>query len=63
MEPYKLKYNNFLFIEKEVDEKQNAQLLYSCYYKFEEEGRKKDFEEYCNEANIDFLYNSAYYYI
>lgn len=41
---------------------QYFELLYSCYYRFEEEGRKKAFEEYCDEVNIEFVYNKAYYY-
>lgn len=53
--------------EKKIDEGRKAQLqyyemLYSCYYKFVEEGRKRDFEEYCEEVNIEFVYNKAYYY-
>lgn len=48
--------------EKEVAEGLKAdlqyfELLYSCFYKFVEEGRIKTFEEYCDEANIDFACN------
>lgn len=53
--------------EKEVDENLKAELhyfeiLYQCYYNFEKEGKKRDFKEYCDEANIEFVYNGAYYY-
>lgn len=36
---------------------QYYETLYSCYYKFEAEDRKKDFREYCDEANIEFMYS------
>ena len=54
--------------EKEVDEKWKAELhyfeiLYQCYYKYKNDGRSKSFEEYCNEANIDFQPVKAFYYI
>lgn len=54
--------------EKEVDEKWKAELhyfeiLYQCYYKYENDGRSKSFDEYCNEANIDFQPVKAFYYI
>lgn len=48
-----------IIFEKEVDEKLKTELhyyeiLYQCYYKYEDDGRSKSFQEYCNEANIDF---------
>ena len=54
--------------EKEFDEKWKAEIhyfesLYQCYYKFKNDGRSKSFEEYCNEAHIDFQPIKAFYYI
>ena len=45
--------------EKEVDEELIAELhywelLYQCYYKYVDEGRSKSFQEYCDEAEIEF---------
>ena len=56
-----------IIAEREVTEGLKAklqyfELLYSCYYRFVEEGRKKSFGEYCDKANIEFVYNNAYYY-
>ena len=53
--------------EKSVDEKLQAQLkyyeiLYSCYNSYCNDGKKKDFKQYCNEANIDFYECKAFYY-
>ena len=45
--------------EKEVNEALKKELhyyelLYQCYYKYEDEGISKSFQEYCDEANIEF---------
>ena len=55
--------------EKEVDEELKMELhyyetLYQCYYKYEAEGRSKSFQEYCDEANIDFSngFSAAFYF-
>lgn len=53
--------------EKEIDEAFKKQLryyqiLYACYDKYKEEGRVRDFEEYCDEANLEFVPINAYYY-
>lgn len=46
--------------EKEIDDKLRTELvyfkkLYLCYYKFEAEGRIKEFNEYCIEENIEYI--------
>ncbi len=53
--------------ERAVDEKLQFQLkyyeiLYSCYDSYCNDGRKKDFKQYCNEANIEFYECKAFYY-
>ena len=53
--------------EKDVNEKFRKQLeyfetLYICYYQFEEDNRTKTFEDYCHQADIEFICNNAYYY-
>lgn len=53
--------------EKSVDEKLQAQLkyyeiLYSCYNDYCRDGKKKEFEQYCNEADIEFYKCKAFYY-
>lgn len=53
--------------EKAVDEKLQAQLkyyeiLYSCYNSYCNDGKKKDFRQYCNGANIEFYECKAFYY-
>ena len=53
--------------EKEIDERLKAKLqyyecLYTCYYRYIDEGKNRSFQEYCNEAGIDFLASKAYYY-
>lgn len=53
--------------EKAVDEKLQAQLkyyeiLYSCYDRYNDDGKKADFEQYCAEANIRFYETKAFYY-
>jgi len=53
--------------EKSVDEKLRAQLkyyeiLYFCYDRYCNDGKKKEFEQYCNEAEIEFYECKAFYY-
>ncbi len=53
--------------EKTVDEKLQAELkyyetLYSCYNNYCAGGRKKNFQQYCDEANLKFYECEAYYY-
>jgi len=53
--------------EKSVDEKLQAQLkyyeiLYFCYNSYCSDGKKKDFKQYCDEANIGFYECKAFYY-
>ena len=53
--------------EKEVvkelkEEVEYYQKLYSCYYRFEEDSRKKPFGKYCKEAGIEFEAWDTYYY-
>ena len=53
--------------EKQVSEHLVYQLkyykiLYMCYEKYVKDGRTEDFDNYLNEANIDFYYTKAYYY-
>ncbi len=53
--------------EKAVDEKLQAQLkyyeiLYSCYSRYCNDGRKKNFKQYCDEADIAFYESKAFYY-
>lgn len=53
--------------EKSVDEKLQAQLkyyeiLYSCYHSYCSDGKKKDFKQYCSEANIEFYECKAFSY-
>lgn len=57
-----------IIAEKEVDDKLKAELhyyeiLYQCYYKYEDDGRIKSFQEYCKEANLDFNLPKTYYYV
>ena len=37
-------------------------ILYECYNRYVDDGRKRKFEDYLNEANIHFLYSRAFYY-
>lgn len=45
-----------------VNQLQYYKTLYACYEKYVEDGRKKDFDDYLSEANIDIYYSKAYYY-
>ncbi|MCM1045482.1 MAG: GNAT family N-acetyltransferase [Candidatus Gastranaerophilales bacterium] len=53
--------------ERIVDETLQAQLkyyevLYSCYDRYCSDGKKKDFKQYCTEANIAFYECEAFYF-
>lgn len=41
---------------------QYYKILYSCYDKYVEDGKTRDFDAYLTEANIDFYYCKAFYY-
>ena len=45
-----------------ISELEYYKKLYLCYYKFEEEGRSKDFGEYCKQENLPWQQLKAYYF-
>lgn len=53
--------------ERTVDSMLLAQLkyyevLYSCYDKYVDDGKVKDFSQYCDDANLEFYEAKTYYY-
>lgn len=48
--------------ERLINQLNYYRILYECYNRYVDDGRKRKFEDYLNEANIHFLYSRAFYY-
>ena len=48
--------------ERLINQLNYYRLLYECYNRYVDDGRKRKYEDYLNEANIHFLYSRAFYY-
>lgn len=56
-----------ILFERTVDNNLQAQLkyfeiLYSCYDKYVNAGKVKDFKQYCDEVNLEFYERKAYFF-
>ena len=48
--------------ERLINQLNYYRILYECYNRYVDDGRKRKYEDYLNEANIHFLYSRALYY-
>lgn len=48
--------------ERLINQLNYYRILYECYNRYVDDGRKRKYEDYLNEANIHFLYSRVFYY-